>query len=313
MDRRKVMLAGATALLAHSGVARAQATTKIVFANFNDEHTFGAAVLRGMQVAAKKYSNVEILYLDNKADAARAVENARNAVTVRASVFICYNAVPAASPQIARLMKEANIPVLSVQVRIPNSPLYAVDNPQSGYAAAKALADASRAKFGAEVPAVLLLAFPEGGPLFLERTAAARKAILEVYPSAKIEEQSTKNDTAVARQVTNDFLTRNPRGKAIVWAHVDSMGIAALTAARNLSRGTDVLISATGGDESTLPEIRRPDSPFVGTFSFFPELWGDELIPLALRLAKGEVLPDTIRPKRELFVDARNIDGFYPR
>jgi ribose transport system substrate-binding protein len=313
MSRILVAALGAVLLLGTQAPAQTAGKTRIVFANFNDEHTFGASVLRGIHAAAKNRPDVEILYLDNKSDAARAVENARNAATVKPDVFISYNTVPAAGPQIGRILKDANVPVLSVQVRVPGTPLYAVDNELSGYAAAKAVADAAKAKFGTGTPAVLLLTFPEGGPLFIERTAAARKAVAEAYPDAKIEEQSTKNDPSVARQHATDFLTRNPNAKIIIWAHVDSMGIAALTAARNASRADDVLISATGGDASTLPEIRRAGSSFVGTFSFFPELWGNELIDLAVRLAKKETLPETIRPKRQLFLSVQNVDQFYPR
>lgn len=313
MSRILVAALGAALLFGTHADAQTAGKTRIVFANFNDEHTFGASVLHGIQTAAKSRPDVEILYLDNKSDAARAVENARNAATIKPHVFISYNTVPAAGPQIARIMKEANVPVLSVQVRAPGTPLYAVDNQLSGYAAAKALADAAKKKFGERAPAVLLLTFPEGGPLFLERTAAARKAIAEAYPDAKIEEQSTKNDPSVARQHATDFLTRNPNIKVIIWTHVDSMGIAALTAARNATRTDDVLISSTGGDASTLPEIRRPGSSFVGTFSFFPELWGSELIDLAVRLAKGETLQETIRPARQLFLSAENVDKYYPR
>ena len=77
-----------------------------------------------------------------------------------------------------------------------------------------------------------------------------------------------------------------------MWSHVDGMSLAALTAARNANREADVMIASTGGEAVVFPEIRKPNGGFYGTFSFFPESWGSELLALAARLAAKETLPE---------------------
>lgn len=302
----------AASLIPQQAIAQ-QKKIRVAFANFNDEHSFGAIVLRGMQAAAKQRPDIEMLYYDNKSDAARSVENARAATVVRPDVYINYNVNPATNPQIGRILKDAGIPVLSVQTRVPDTPIFAVDNALSGFEACRALSQEAKKQWGGKPAAIFLLSYPEGGPLFLERTDACRKAIAAELPGAPIQEQSTKNDTGHARAVTTDFLTRHASQKVMIWAHVDSMAIAALTAARNANREADLLLSATGGEAAVFPEIRRQNGPYVGTFSFFPENWGVDILGIAAKLARKEGVPEVTRPTRQVFVNRQNIDQLYPR
>jgi ABC-type sugar transport system substrate-binding protein len=318
MNTRGVVAAFAAAFVAlalapQQASAQQQKKIRVAFANFNDEHSFGSIVLRGMQAAAKQRPDIEMIYYDNKSDAAKSVENARAGAVVRPDVYINYNVNPATNPQIGRILKDAGIPVLSVQTRVPETPIFAVDNALSGYEACRALSEQAKKQWAGKPPVIFLLSYPEGGPLFLERTSACRKAIGEQLPGAAIQEQSTKNDTGHARAVTTDLFTRNANQKVMIWAHVDSMAIAALTAARNSNREADLLLSATGGEAAVFPEIRKQGGPYVGTFSFFPENWGVDILNLATKMARKEAVPEVTRPTRQVFVTRQNIDQLYPR
>jgi ribose transport system substrate-binding protein len=317
MQSKRVLVAVAATLIAcglvpDPSVAQ-EKKIRIAFANFNDEHSFGATVLRGVQAAAKQRPDIEMIYYDNKSDAARSVENARAAAVVKPDVYIGYNVNPATNPQIGRVLKDAGIPILSVQTRVPDTPIFAVDNARSGYEACRGLSQEAKKRWGAKPPVIFLLPYPEGGPLFLERTDACKKAIAEEFPGTPIQEQSTKNDTGHTRAVTTDFLTRNANQKVIIWAHVDAMAIAALTAARNANREVDLLVSATGGEAAVLPEIRKANGAYTGTFSFFPESWGQDILELAVKIARKQSVPEVTRPTKEVFVTRENIDRLYPQ
>jgi len=318
LDRRLFISLAGSLLAVRFPAPSARADTKpklrIAFANFDDEAAFGALVLRGMQAAAKNHPDLDVLFYDNKKDGARVMEIARTVAIVKPDVFIEYNSiVPQANIQVARIMKAAGIPVLSLQISVPGTPLFAVDNALSGYESGKAIALAAKKKWPGEVPRVLIIGLPESGGMFIERAENAQKAIRQVFPDASMDLQSSKEQPSVARQVTADFLTKNPGRKIVIWTHVDAMGLAALTAARNSGRDGDIVIGSTGGDLAALPEIRRENSPYIGTFSFFPALWGDDLLSLATRMAQGEKIPEIVHPSRQLFIDASNVDQFYPR
>jgi ribose transport system substrate-binding protein len=315
--RHLLQLTGAAltaAVIPRQAHAQDSKKLRIAFANYDDEANFGALVLRGMKRAAEEHPEFEVLFYDNKKDGARAMEIARTIATVKPDVFIEYNSiVPQVNVQIVRLLKEAGIPILSIQVRVPETPLFAVDNALSGLLSGKSVAEAAKKRWPAEKPVALVIGLPESGAMFKERSDNAIRGIEEVFPGITLEQQSSKEQVSVARQVTTDFLTKNPGRKVIVWAHVDAMGLSALAAVRNSGRESDVVIGATGGDPAAFPEIRKVGSPFVGSFSFFPDYWGNDLLPLAARLAKGESIPDLTSPTRQLFVDASNIDQYFPK
>lgn len=286
---------------------------RIAFANYSDEAIFGASVLQGIKEAAKKYPNVEMLYFDNKQDAAKSIENARTIIAAKPDAIIWYSSFPDVNVRLAQQFKESGLPVITVQTPLAGATLFAVDNKLSGNDSGKAAAESFKARWPDAVPQVLILGLPEQGALFIDRAEAAKKAILQVFPDAKITEFSTNNETARGRQLAADFLTRNPDKKLIIWAHVDAMGISALAATRNAAREGDVVIVATGGDKSVFPEIRKANGGFVGTFSFFPQLWGQDVIDLALRRINGETLPERVNPRKQLFINNVNINEYDPR
>ena len=304
---------GAAAAAALPTARAAQPLLRIGFANYDNETSFGALVLRGVQQAAKSRPDIDLIVYDNRADVTQVVQNVRSAVSTHVAAFIEYSSISAAAnPEAGRIVAAAKLPTIAVQAPVPGTPLFAVDNVEAGYQTGKGIALAAKARWPGVAAAVFLIGMPEGGPMFVQRTDAARKGILEVFPDAKPEEQSSKDDPVTARAITTAFLTQNPGKKVIIFAHEDAVGIAALTAARNAGREQDVLIGSTGGEAITFPAIRKADSGYVGTFSFFPNLWGGDLLDLATKLAHGETIPALIRPSREIFVDAKNIDKYFP-
>ena len=293
--------------------AFAQSKLRIAFANYSDEAVFGAAVLRGLQSAAKKRSEMDVQFFDNRQDPAKTIENARTIVSSKPDIVLWYSTFSDVNKRAATLFDEAKLKVIAIQSPVPGAPLFTVDNPLSGAASGKALADEFRKRFPDAAPEALVLGWPEQGALFIERAAATVKSLREAYPNIKIEEFSTNGDPNRARQLTADFLTRRPGAKAMIWAHVDAMGIASLAASRNARREGDVVIATTGGDQSAFPEIRRASGAFIGSFSFFPEYWGDDLLELASGYSKGQRPADRVSPRKQLFITAANINEFYPQ
>lgn len=314
MNRRVFSASVATALASVCMPSFAQNKPwRIAFANLSDETPFGAAVAAGFKLAAKDVKDMQFTFLDNRFDAAKAVENARTVIAAKYDLFIEYNIQAAANKLISQLVTEAKLKTLAIQVPVGDAPLYAVDNFMSGTDSGKYIAETAKSRWGNEEPLHVIIGLPEAGPLFLERAEGARTAISKVYPNTKFTEFSSKNDAGSTRQLATDILTRNPGRKVTFWVHVDAMALAVFAAVRNQNRENDVLIATTGGDHAVFPEIRRPGTPFLGTYSFFPELWASDVIPLARRMLKGESVPARTSPRQQLFIHASNIDKYYPR
>lgn len=301
-------LSAGTALV---GPAFAQDKIAIVFANDNDEDPFASTVAKGVRDAAAQRPDLDVKLLNNGNDPQKAVENARAVVSMNPAVFIEYNVHAASNKQVGRILKEAGIPVLSIQVPVEGTPLYAVDNTLAGTESGSKLAEAATKRWSGEKPRILIIGAPEMGPVLIERAGAAKAALQEAFPDAPVDEFSSRMDVMTARQVMTDYLTRFPDDKILVWVHVDPIAVSALAAVRNAKREGDVLMSSTGGNSAVFPEIRSGDSPLIGTFSFFPENWGQDILDLGRKIANGEPVPERIKPTQQIFIDASNIDTHY--
>ena len=303
--------AAAASLVPLPVAALAQAKRwRIAVANLDDASAFGQAIVNGLKVAVAKTPEIELTFFDNRNDAALAVENARSVATSKYDLLIEYNGKVASNAPIARIMAEAGIKVLAVQVPVPNAPLFAVDNQASGADSGRVLADEAKRRWPGATPVFVVIGFPEAGPIFLERANAAKEAIGKVYPGAKFEDFSSRGDPAYVRQTVTDLLTRFPDRKVAIWVHLDEVALAAISAVRNSDRGNDVIISTTGGSKAVYAEIKRKGSPLLGTYSFFPELWGDDLLAISGRMLRGESVEARAYPKRQLFLDARNLSQY---
>jgi ribose transport system substrate-binding protein len=58
-------------------------------------------------------------------------------------------------------------------------------------------------------------------------------------------------------------------------------------------------------------ELRRPGSPLVGPFTYFPERYGKQLLPLALAILNGTPTPPAVYV-RHVLVTQRNVGRMYP-
>ena len=58
-------------------------------------------------------------------------------------------------------------------------------------------------------------------------------------------------------------------------------------------------------------ELRRPGTRLVGSVAYFPERYGDELIPLALNMLENKAVPPATFVKHQLLTP-KNVDLIYP-
>jgi len=58
-------------------------------------------------------------------------------------------------------------------------------------------------------------------------------------------------------------------------------------------------------------ELRRPGTRLIGSVAYFPERYGEELIPLALAILQKNPVPSSVFVKHEL-ITPKNVGLIYP-
>ena len=67
------------------------------------------------------------------------------------------------------------------------------------------------------------LTSPEAGEYFIQRGKGAIEAAKKILPQLEVTEISTKGNPEVTRQMTADYLTSHPKGKILMWCHIDQI------------------------------------------------------------------------------------------
>jgi ribose transport system substrate-binding protein len=74
----------------------------------------------------------------------------------------------------------------------------------------------------------------------------------------------------------------------------DDAAIGALAAARKLHRENDVIIVGQGADRRVREELKKTGSRIIGSTAYWPEQYGEKIIPLALKILRGEPVPPAV-------------------
>jgi len=324
--QRRLFLAGL--LASRIRPARAEERRfRIALANFDETSGVtleglgftGAEVRRSFELAARALP-VEMLYLDNGDDPARAIANAEAAIAAKIDLLIEYNADAVANAEIARRLAAASIPGLALIHPLPGAPLYGPDNRAAGGIAGRALgAFAVETWPDEQVIGVLIGDLADPGPAISERVKGITDGVHESLPSLKFARLDTGGQSLRADALLTKFL-QTERGQRVLIGTLDDLAaVYAKNAIEMNRRQSDCIIVSQGldrnihGSASEKKEIdpNNRGSVVLGSVAYYMDRYGYEVLPLALRLLAGETLPPRTMTQHTL-VTAANIFQEYP-
>ncbi len=307
LGRRRLLTGLAGAAFIPVTVRAATAPYRIAFANINDTQGVkieglgftGFDVRRSIELAARTLP-VDIIYYDNAGDEETALSNATDAISQKVDLLIEYNAEVRANPEIARRAAAAGIPVLAINYPVGNAPLYGADNLAAGRIAGHALGAFSKQSWPDETPVAAILG-DIGDPS--DAVALRIKGITEGLHAELPDVEPAMLDSGGQPQRGDDLLTKylrqQSRRKVLVATLDDATALWARTAVEVSLRINDCVIVSQGLDRSVhggAHEKKEIDptnraSVVLGSVAYYMDRYGYDVLPLALRMLKGETVP----------------------
>jgi len=326
--RLRILLAAVAVILLGIGPpAAAQRRWVVAFANLTEEPSVtlegtgftGPEVRESFTLAARPYP-IDLVFYDNHRDDARAVANAESAIARRVDLYVQYHRGVSANATVGQKLQAAGIPVLAVNEPVPGAPLYTLDNAAAGRMAGEALVQfAARAWPGQPVVAVVIGSVSAAAEHVPERVRGVADALGERLPAARLTTLDTRGTTAQVAPLLGAFLSANPSRKVLIAATDDATALAAKAAVEAAGRARDAAIVGQGVDRSIHGGINdrkeidptNRNSIVIGSVAFYLDRLGYEVLPLALRMLRGEpVPPRTTTPHR--LITAANVFVEYP-
>ena len=321
------LAAGVVALLLFSAeLAPAQRQYVVAFANLTEEPGVtlegtgftGREIRESFVLAARAYP-VEMVFYDNQRDDARALQNADAAIARKVDLYIQYHA-GAANAAIAEKLKAAGIKVLALNYPVPGAPLYTVDNLAAGRVAGQALAQfALRSWRGQPTAAVIVGNLSDAADRVPERAQGVTEALAQRLPAVKVTALDTHGNPAQVAPLLGKFLAAHPSGKLLLAATDDTTALAVKSAVEAAGRVHDAAIVSHGVDRTIhggMNDRKEIDpsnrgSIVIGSVAFYLDRYGYEVLPLAMRMLRGESLPARVTT-RHVLVTATNVFIEYP-
>ena len=254
---------------------------------------FSVEVTESLKEAAASVG-VDLVILDNCYDAATAVRNAEEFVKNRVDLVIEFQVEQDAAPVIADKIASAKIPLIAIDIPHPHATYFGVDNYRVGYEAGEVLSCHAIKQWEHKVDWVLGLDLPEAGLLVQSRITGAFEGVRSGVPDLPVEcfvRMDGRGMRDRSHRLISDFLERHPRDKRIlVAAATDTSALGALDAVREKKRDKHVAIVGQDCIAEAMTEMRKVNSPLIGSVSHEAGSYGPNLIHLGLAILRGQTV-----------------------
>lgn len=286
---------------------------RLGFASQAADSEFSREVTASVQRAADR-EGVPLVTVDNRYSPARALRNADLLIRERVDLVLEFQTFEQVAPTISSKFIEANIPVIAIDIPHPGATYFGANNYQAGLIGGRALGRWAKANWGGQVEEVLRVELPLAGSLPQLRVTGMLAGLAEALPSVKQATTARLDGKGVfekSLEVARRYLRRAPPKRTLVLAVNDPSALGVLRAFEEAGRGQLCAVMGQNAEKTAVEELRRPGTRLVGSVAYFPERYGDELLPLALSILQKRHAPSAVFVEHQL-VTPKNVGLIYP-
>jgi ribose transport system substrate-binding protein len=294
---------------------------KLGFANIFGTLPFCISVENNIILQAKLagFAEGDMIIMDNQYDSVLGLKNADIMLSKRPDFFIEFQADAKVNNIVAQKFGAAGIPLLAIDVPVPGAPFMGVNNWKVATMGGNYMAKLIKEEWGGwdAVDMVVLLQMPAGGDVTMLRSEGFAAALVEQF-GPEAEEKIVRADGGMgqseqAKAAMDDVLAAHPKAKKIALTSINEQTMAgAIAALQSAGRwdADDIIIITLGVDELGQSQIRKNESD--AGIAFFPEHYGEYVVPAVCAILEGEAVPPWIYVENEV-ITKENIDEYYPQ
>jgi ribose transport system substrate-binding protein len=259
--------------------------------------------------------------MDNQYDAVIGLKNADIMLAKKPHFFIEFQADAKANYVIAAKFGAAKIPMIAIDVAVPGAPFMGTNNYQAAIMAGHYMAKLIRQKWGgwSGVDMVALAQMPAGGAEVMLRSEGIADALAEEFGiDAKNDPKIVRFDGGMgqaeqAKAGMDDVLAAHPDAVKIAVSSVNEQTMGGVISAMQGAGRWDLankIVVTFGVDDLGKSQIR--DGLSDGGIAYFPEHYGEYVIPAVAAILTGNPVPAYIYTENEV-INKDNIDKWYPK
>jgi ribose transport system substrate-binding protein len=276
---------------------------------------FQEDLLAGIEAAAA-HPHIRLLALENGVeDAQSATENAIRVSGSGADVAAFFQPDAAIAHMLASRFAEASLPRITVCSPVEGVVYVGPENYACGKLAGRRLALHALSRWQGNIDFMAALEPSQMGAESLARVSGMKHecaAMLGRRCQFRVLHTTSRVYREEARRVFGEVLAGLPSGARVaLGCFNDPVALGALDAARAVGRAGDVAVISQNGTEEARAELLRPDTGLIATIGYFPRLWGEKLVRLAMSMANGQAVPPSVSVETAVLTRG-NVRRYYP-
>lgn len=284
---------------------------KIGYISLGDNVPFVKLVSDGIKQAAAD-AGQDLAFCDSQVDQAKALECAQNLKVQGVQGVLNFQVFQDSSPEICEAY--GSVPTIAIDIVQPPCQIafMGANNREAGRLGGAAMGQYAKDNWNCEYTAYVSLESTAAGAANTDRMGGYRDGFQEFCPIVKDKERvldgADRTDPAL-EQMTN-LLGALPGDKVIVVAINEDGILGAIGAANTLGRQKDLYYSGQGTDPSIWKDVACNPN-YIASVAYFPEKYGQLLIPNMVKALQGETIPENIFTEHQV-VTKDNIRTIYP-
>lgn len=260
----------------------------------------------------------DLYYADNQYDATIGLQNSDILLAKGPEVLIWFQFDSKVNNIVANKFGAANIPIIAVDVPCPGAPFMGVNNFQAAYMAGEYAIELVEAQGGIDtIDNIILMQFPAGGEVLMLRSEGFYVAFVDKYGADVIDPITIRADGGAgeaeqANKAMTDVLASIPDAENVVVTSINEETMDGILASIKTAGRWDPdkwVVVTQGVDDVGLAQIREGTND--GGIAYFPERYGEYLVPASCAYLKGEAVPAFMYVENEV-IKLDNIDEWYP-
>jgi ribose transport system substrate-binding protein len=277
------------------------------------DYQFSKDVSESLERAARA-EGIELISVDNRYSPKMAQRNADLLVREKVDLVIEFQTDENVAPIVAAKYREANIPLIAIEIPHPGATYYGANNHEAGLIGGRYLGRWAKQRWQAVVDQIIMFELSRAGNLPRMRVTGMLTGLKEIIPAIEkcpvtfIDGDGKFKDSFEAMR---RHLRLNRSGRVLVGAINDASALGALRAFQEAGRADSCAIMGQNASPEARIELRQPGTRLIGSVAFFPEKYGDNLIRVALDLLNHRPVPPAIFVKHQL-ITPESVDHYYP-
>lgn len=294
-----------------AGAAGHSGKLKIGYIEDNEKVAFAHAVTVSIQQAAKK-AGIDLISCDPQEDAAKALQCAISLKQQKVKGLINYQDDQQIAAQLCAQGPQVPVLAISIKQKPCQISFTGADNSAAGGLAGKSIGEYLKSKFDCKYDAWISLEASVTGALNADRMGSYRSGFESVCGKLHdVRVLDVGGQADKAQVMVTDTLTALPDAHRIIMVGLNDAVIeGGLAAASAKNRLDNMLASGQGLDHSGVCAMRKYSDQWLGDTAYFPENYGNVVVPAIIKAANGESIPENL-PAKLGWVTPSTVDQYY--